>query len=768
MSDKLTHAEEDTLLREIRERFQAASVYWRDIRDEGRKDMLCVAGKPWEALDPEGLKQRKGANRPYLALDELGQYFNQVINDTRANPLAIKYSPVGNGATDDTAEFYTDKTREIEYRSTAQIPYTTAMQNAVQRSYGFCRLQTKYESDTSMNQELWIEEIANPDQVLPDPSSIRPDSSDMTFCFVFTHLARAEFTRQYPKAKIQDFTTDVVLDAADWFVNDQVQIAEYWKVKTTPRALLVVAPVQPAPSAGQTLPLRTPQAPQPIPVFRDELTDAEYETLKDRVLATREVEQRSVCQYLTNGVEILKTTEWKGKYIPIASCYGMVIYVDDGGGAKRTILSMTRLARDPYMLYCYYRTCEAELVGMTPKFPYFVYEGQLAPDQLVELQKSLHEPVAVIRVRPTVPGLPATQVLSFPQRQPYEPPIQGIEMGAEAARRAIQAAMGSSPLPTQAQRHNEKSGIALKQIESAQQMGSFHFVDHYKYMVRHMGVMIEDLMDKIYDTAREVGIRKPNDTSATVRINDPAAQGEDGTQKELSTKGDHLVTVSTGPSFESQRQESSAFVDNVLGNPQFLQMLGPQKAPKMIALGIKLKALGPVGDEMVTLIDPPTPKDGKTNPQQIQQQMQELTQQYQQVTQVAQQMKQALDTDQVKQRATLEKAKIDASSALGLQRMKDATAIRVAQINASVKGIVSANEAEDEALALAQEQAHAAAQADLDRAHELGMAAVDHAHAMAQGDQAHAQSLEAGDQATASQLAVQAAQPQPEPTGAGA
>jgi hypothetical protein len=54
-----------------------------------------------------------------------------------------------------------------------------------------------------------------------------------------------------------------------------------------------------------------------------------------------------------------------------------------------------------------------------------------------------------------------------------------LEILKESVRRSIQAAIGASPLPTQAQRHNEKSGVALKQIEDTAQKGSFHFVDHY-------------------------------------------------------------------------------------------------------------------------------------------------------------------------------------------------------------------------------------------------------------------------------------------------
>src|SRR5678816_1239884 len=101
--------------------------------------------------------------------------------------------------------------------------------------------------------------------------------------------------------------------------------------------------------------------------------------------------------------------------------------------------------------------------------------------------------------------MPPGQLAEFPQRNPFEPAIQALEVGAEAARRAIQAAMGVTFLPTQAQRHNEKSGVALKQIESSGQKGSFHFVDHYEAMIQEIGVKVEDLMDKILDNARDTG-----------------------------------------------------------------------------------------------------------------------------------------------------------------------------------------------------------------------------------------------------------------------
>jgi hypothetical protein len=275
----LSKAQQDELLDEIRGRYEYAKAEWAHIREDARKDMLCIAGQVWEALDPEGLKQRKEAKRPALSLDEIGQYIDQTVNSVRANPRAVKFSPGEVSTTasvtpsEKTASFYADKTREIEYRSKAQIVYTTAFENAVQRGYGFCRVTTRYVRGSQDRQDIWLEPFVNPDLVLPDPDCLMPDSSDQKYCFVLEgRTTIPEFKREYPNAKIVDFSGDLAKNHPDWVGDNRVQLAEYWTV------------------------------------------DGSYSE-----------GTQTVCQYITNGVEILKSNEWAGRYIPIVSCYGKVL-----------------------------------------------------------------------------------------------------------------------------------------------------------------------------------------------------------------------------------------------------------------------------------------------------------------------------------------------------------------------------------------------------------------------------------------------------------
>ena len=710
------------VLEEIRTNFDYATKAWADIRSEGQTDIRYVAGEPWKDKDK---RAREDAGRPCLSLDELGQYVNQIINDVRQNKRGVKVTPIGAGATDKTAELRQNLIRQIEYRSNAQQAYTGMFEDAVQRSYGFCRIKPKYVSDTSFDQELLIEACENPDLVTPDPDALKPDGSGMKYLFNHESISIKQFKRDYPDASITDFTDELRSIAPDWIKGERLLIAEYWVCEYVRRQLLLIdkGPNQP-----------------PQPVFKEDLAVMPNQKA---ILKSRWVDVPYVCQYLTNGVELLakkgepKRTPWPGKSIPFVACYGKTLYVNSGAGTERRLLSMIRLARDPFMLYCYYRTCEAELVGMTPKTPFIGYEGQFRGHE-TDWQKAAHEPVAFLEAKPQTEATGA-QVLPLPQRQPYDPPIQSLEMGAEAARRAIQSAMGTSPLPTQAQRQNEKSGKALRQIEESGQKGSYHFVDHYDAAITRVGAILDELLPHYYDAARDVTIREGNDEPKQVRINDPAHA--DGYLPVDDSP--HDVTLSVGSAYASQREAANEFVDSVVGNVQLAQVVGPQKFAELVALSIKLKDIGPLGDQMANVISPAPSETGQPTPQQVQ----DMQGQMQQLQQQNQQLHQAMQTDQAKQQAQVTIKQMD----IDFQREKLATEsevkIAVAELGAKVDRI---------ALFL-DERARVGVQA-----HEASVAAMGHAadaNAQAQEHQ-HEAAMAAMGHANAAETAAQ--QPQPE------
>lgn len=572
---------EKELLKEIRENYAYWLEEWREIREEAQTDMRYISGDPW---DPEDRKFREDNDRPCMAWDELSQYVNQLVNEPKQNKRAVNVSPRGAGASQKTADTRKGLIDEIQYNSKAQMAFTTAFQGAAERSYGFARVGKRYVSGGSgaeaFNQELYIGRIPNPDSVLFDPNYKEMDASDSMGCFVSDMVRKTDFKRKFPKAKITDFTGDLGDDLGEWIREKDVRVAEYWRVTIEHRTAHLLA--------------------DDSVKFEDELPNDYDQNLSKR---TRKIEKRVVTQYITNGIEILDETEIEIPFIPIVPVFGKELFFNDGGGSKRKLLSLVRLARDPYMAYCMYRSQEAEESGMTPRSPVMGYTGQFETDK--EVWETINKvPRAYVQVDPVLDATTG-QVLPLPQRQPFVPNFESYEVACEAARRAIRSAIGIADLPTAAQRSNEKSGVALKQIESQEDRGSFHFIDNYNLFIEQIGRILDAWIPSTYDTARDVGIREADETRKMVRINDPAGNPDaQGQPEHLDvTTGDHGVTIQIGPDFESQRDEASEFLDTLIANLQSLP-IPPQQLAKLLALAIKAKQIGPMGDEMAEIISP--------------------------------------------------------------------------------------------------------------------------------------------------------------------
>lgn len=724
-----------TDLKDIHERWKADCEAWDPIRDEGDTDMLCVAGHIWEALDPKGLEQRQKDVRPAIDFDELSQYVNQLVNEVRANKRGIEATAIGLGANEQSAQFRQNLIRQIEYRSNVNRggAYTVMFENAAQRGFGFLRVKSAYVSDESDEQELLIDSFEHPNLVTPDAYSVKRDGADMQHCTIHEVYRLSEFKRRFPRAGLKDFDSSLIVELPAWFKpGGGVVVVEHWAIETV----------------GARTRLRWQDAQgETVQAYEDELPEAQRPRDNFR---SRRLAQTAVKSYIANGVEIIEEADWPGKWIPIVQCVGKVLYVKDAGATTRHLQSQVRQARGPVMMYCYYRTTQAELAGMTPRIPVIGYEGQFAGHER-EWQEAAHKPKAYVEARATTDDS-GSQLLPLPQRFPYDAaPVERLEIAAEGARRAIQAAMGSTPLPTQAQRRNEKSGKALERIESATQKGEFHFIDHFEMALVRTGQILDDLIPHFYDTVRKVTVRKADNTVETVRINDP----EDANAIDVRT-GLHDITLSTGPSYDSEREAASDFVDTmVTAVPELLKVTGD--------LLVKLKNLGPIGDQLAERFHAMLPPEirqledkqqGGANPNDPQAMQQELMAAKQQMAQMQAQLAQAqqiIGLEQAKGQTQIEvtkiKAQADRELQLELQAMKNAAQIRCAEIAAEAKGLTAFEQHAADHEAQAGAEAHESLENELDRQHEAQMAQQQTEAALMQGDQQHAQAMEQGDQA---------------------
>jgi Phage P22-like portal protein len=592
--------------KEIREAYSDYRSEWQDIRDEAQKDMRYVAGDPW---DPEDRQQREDAGRPCISLDEINQYTNQHINNLAETQLAIQATPKGDGANDADALKRSDLIMAIEDRSQAQGVYMTAAENQVWRSYGFAVIRTEYRDNESFDQEILIKPIPNPDTVLFNPNYKQPDGSDVGDAFLLDLVPRKQFKSKYPDAEITDFTGDTMglPGIADWIKEKYVQVAEYWRIEHEISKLLLVE--LPAKKKG-LIPA------QQIIISADKWKIAMDQGAKGLVKRERRIEIPNVVQYLTNGLEILDEVEWAGTRIPICACFGKELWLTEGGQAKRILMSMVRLARDPQMLAAYLATQELEEAGQIPKAPFVGYKGQFESDQ--EAWEEVHNvPHAYLQVDVIVDGATG-EVLPLPIRPQYTANFQQWEMAKDSASRSVQKAMGIAPLPTAALRANQKSGIAIEKVQTEQAIGSMHFTQNFKKFLHNVGWQVNELITPVLDTQREMPVTKPDGTRSTMQLVGNAshpinAQGnyssEDLPADHLHTgKGEFDVTINDGPSYQSAREKEDAFADKIIEELPTMP-IPPAIATKILAKAIKMKDIGAIGDQIATLLDPPDPNN---------------------------------------------------------------------------------------------------------------------------------------------------------------
>lgn len=670
----------DKLLARIRNRFDYAKEYWSEIYDEGDKDMKYVVLDPWPAAEK---RAREQAVRPCLVMDEITQNLNQTINSVRQNKRAVKVVPRGFGANDKTAEARGDLIREIEYKSKAQSAYICGFENILQRSFGGWVVRRRYVSKKSFDQELWICRIANPKSSYPDPDAKEADFSDAKFWYLLDLVPRREYKTKYPKATITDFDSEQYKQATNWITQDSIQVAEYWEKEIIERKLYCV---------------RTDLG--PVNMYADELPKGFDVKASGKLLDERMSEDVQLKQYITNGLEILEDNDEPGELIPIVWGSGKEVYVDDGSGPKRIWMSMVRGARDPQMMVNYAATAKAEAVGMTPKTPFIGVAGQF--HNLEAWQNVNTVPVAFLEYKAKIDGIDG--LLSPPQRQPYEPMIEPLEIVQESARRSVQAGMGIAPLPTNAQKINDKSGVALQTIDDQEDRGTFHFIDNFEMMLEYNGRVLNDKIPYVYDAeGRMVGMRNSKEEHRVAKIN---VKNEPDTHL---TIGEHEITVSTGPSFQSERQQANEFVKTIVPNIEQMQ-LDPTTKAKFMALLIKTQNIGPMGDEMVELLDP---KD-KT-----QQNLVQLQQQLETTNQMVVGLKTENDKLYAEKQGNIVNNEYKAREAERDRVLK----LEIAEITAKTQSINARTAADADMLAQLRQIAHEAVTQAMEHAHEKDLAA---------------------------------------------
>lgn len=594
-------ADDEEILRLARERFTLSSIAENEIRKEALDDLEFRAGRQW----PDDVKMARVIdNRPCLVINRIPQFIRQITNDQRQNRPAIKVSPIDDMGDVETAEILQGMIRHIEYNSNAEIAYDTAFEGAVTKSFGFFRVITDYVDPMSFDQEILIKRIRNAFSVYMDCNSKEPDGSDANWAFIFEDTSKEEFKAQYKDSELANSNEwrSIGDQTPGWIQETTVRVAEYFykEYKTITLALL---------SNGYT-------------VDKAKLTP---EILAEAKIVRERQAQIPVIKWCKiNGHEILEKTEWLGQWIPIIPVIGDELDIN----GKRVLEGIVRHAKDSQRMYNYWASTETETIALSPRAPWIVAEGQIPVEYESQWKTANSKNHAFLPYKTTsVNG----QLAPAPQRNVFEPPVQAITQARGLAADDMKATTGvyDSALGNSA---NDVSGVAIQRRNHQSQTSNFHFIDNLSRSLRHAGRIIVDLIPKIYDTERAVRILGEDGQQEIVQLNKMFLKNGKNQLINISA-GKYDVTVDTGPSYATKRQEAVAsMLDLTRSYPQAAKFAGDLMIRNMDWPGAQQ-----IADRLKKTLPPGLQDDDKNEkpplPAEVQAQMSQMGQMIDQLSQ---------------------------------------------------------------------------------------------------------------------------------------
>ena len=666
-------SEDEDLASLCRKTFGEFESAWDDNHSTYRDDVdFALLENQW----PDNIKSMRARdNRPMLTINKLKAFGRQVINDARQNKPSISVHPVDSSADPETADVFNGLIRNIEYTSNADVAYDTASECAVWGGFGYWRVVLDYAYEDAAYLDILIRRIANPLSVYGDPNSTEADSSDWDEAFVIDTLTHKQFEAQYgDRAKISVDDGAAWTGIGDWRTDKQVLVAEWWKREKVDRPIIVL-------SDGTVLDKEEAKKPEIAALIA---TNA-LQVAEERVAKSCNVTQR-----IMSGVEVLKTTEWPGRFIPIVPVYGDEFNVD----GKRYFRSLIHSAIDAQRMYNYWRSNATELVGLAPRAPFIGPKGAFLGPEWKTANSRNH---AFLEYDPKVVAAAGG---AAPQRQPMD--MGGAAGSLQEALNAaddVKSTIGMFDASLGA-RSNETSGKAILARQREGDVATFHFIDNKNRAIRHTGRILIDLIPKIYTGPRIVRVlgedgmpeNKPINQeyqAPELDANGKPAMNPDGSAKialrmhDLNA-GKYDLAVETGPSFTTRREEAAAsMTEAVRAYPESAPVILPE-----LAKNLDWPGADKIAEKLEAQQQPQIPPE-------VQQQIDEGAQRIQQLEAENQQLKSNAMTDEQKIASNERMKELEIASEERTARLKIESDARLrayaAQIQAEASITIAAN-----------------------------------------------------------------------------
>lgn len=607
--------------------------------------------------------------RPMLSISKIEQPIQLVQNGFQNSNLEVKVNPLSPGADKKTAEIFQGIIRQISRDSNAVLPRAWAFERATEAGFGCYRILTEYDpsSEEKTDQKIVIRRIRYQEAVIFDPAANEPDYSDGRYLFITSWMRFSDFRAQYPKAKIasadETIMSEMTRDRPEWVDvdNDQkgVMVSEYYK--------------------------RVPAE------------NGRYD-----------VWWYKICAAPGDQIETLDSEYWEGQYIPVIPVIGKELQPFD---RERRYQGIVEPAMDAQRGFNYAITTALEIAALEPKSPFVAAEGSFeGHEPKWNTINTRNWPYVEHKIVMAENGT----IMPPPQRMPIDSGRLSVSLQLmQAFDQAIQA-VTYTPDPALGKHSRDESGKAIEALQNQSVASTSNFMSNMTQISMILeGKILVDMIPRIYNNPgriiqivddeeemQEVMLNKPfvTDPNTGRPTDNVSVQPNQRPMEYNLSQGKYGVAVSVGKSYDSRFEQGREDMANlVAADPNLMGILGDiffkyNAAPWSTEAEKRMKKVVEGAHPEFFKAD----QEGAETPEQLRAMLKAGQMQIQQLQQQLEMAAKAIETDQAKQQAALEKANIDAQTKLQTEKMGADAEAMLAEMDARVKIQIEEMRAESE------------------------------------------------------------------------
>lgn len=509
---KISPEKQQKIIKEISDAIQRWYAYFSHNITQFREDRYFYNGRQWDIF----------AEMQYTNLGKLPYMFNhikpigkQIIGEQVNMRPSLDLTPVNIETSDIASDRLVEGLlKKLAYSNEGQTQLSVALEHMLSGGWGVIHLYKDYESEYSFDQKPGYYALDDPTNTFFDPNARKISKTDGEYFGFWEVMDEDDFKTMHPKVK---YTTGTSI------LGEGQQFDDYIDSKS-----VVIVQFSKRIHKQKTLVQLTNHIDFKIEVLEEDIEKtkrdykasgamrygSEYNIPPLEESNRRKTDIAFIKTYKATNMEVFDSEEWPSKSLP-----GIFVpanrYFREG---KEIVESFIHEAKDAQKTYNYCLSEAINAIARTRRESVWMTDVQSAGYEDVLRYPDRQQTHVPFNPDPRVPG-------GGPLFRPPEEISEAFFKLAEVAKNDIMKTLGVSGL-NNGEIPNTSSGVAIGRTIIQGNLALVPILKNLQNAQQELGQIILELIPKLYDTERVVGILDANGSTANATVNQVQPGGQ--------------------------------------------------------------------------------------------------------------------------------------------------------------------------------------------------------------------------------------------------